>query len=38
MAADATLHCIAGCAIGEITGLMVGTNESPRACPVRHIQ
>ena len=25
MAANATLHCITGCAIGEITGLMVGT-------------
>ena len=25
MAANATLHCLTGCAIGEITGLMVGT-------------
>jgi hypothetical protein len=25
MAANATLHCITGCAIGEITGLMLGT-------------
>ena len=25
MAANATLHCLTGCAIGEILGLMVGT-------------
>ena len=25
MAANATLHCLTGCAIGEIVGLMVGT-------------
>ncbi len=25
MAASATLHCLTGCAIGEIAGLMVGT-------------
>ncbi len=25
LAADATLHCLTGCAIGEIVGLMVGT-------------
>jgi hypothetical protein len=25
MAANATLHCLTGCAIGEITGLMIGT-------------
>jgi hypothetical protein len=25
MAAGATLHCLTGCAIGEITGLIVGT-------------
>ncbi len=25
MAANATLHCLAGCAIGEILGLMIGT-------------
>lgn len=25
MAASATLHCLTGCAIGEITGLMIGT-------------
>lgn len=25
MAASATLHCLTGCAIGEITGLIVGT-------------
>jgi hypothetical protein len=25
MAANATLHCLTGCAIGEIAGLMVGT-------------
>ncbi|MEJ7833416.1 MAG: DUF4396 domain-containing protein [Nocardioides sp.] len=25
MAANATLHCLTGCAIGEIIGLMVGT-------------
>lgn len=25
MAASATLHCLAGCAIGEIAGLMIGT-------------
>lgn len=25
MAASATLHCLTGCAIGEIVGLMVGT-------------
>lgn len=25
MAASATLHCITGCAIGEIAGLMIGT-------------
>ena len=25
MAANATLHCLTGCAIGEIAGLMIGT-------------
>ena len=25
MAASATLHCLTGCAIGEIAGLMIGT-------------
>lgn len=25
MAANATLHCLTGCAIGEITGLLIGT-------------
>jgi hypothetical protein len=25
MAASATLHCLTGCAIGEILGLMIGT-------------
>jgi hypothetical protein len=25
MAANATLHCLTGCAIGEVTGLMIGT-------------
>ncbi|QZY29198.1 DUF4396 domain-containing protein [Nocardioides coralli] len=25
MAANATLHCLTGCALGEITGLMIGT-------------
>lgn len=25
MAASATLHCLTGCAIGEITGLIIGT-------------
>ncbi|WP_372730032.1 DUF4396 domain-containing protein [Nocardioides sp.] len=25
MAANATLHCLTGCAIGEISGLMIGT-------------
>lgn len=25
MAASATLHCLTGCAIGEITGLVIGT-------------
>jgi hypothetical protein len=25
MAAGATLHCLTGCAIGEITGLIIGT-------------
>lgn len=25
MAANATLHCLTGCAIGEITGLIIGT-------------
>ncbi len=25
MAVSATLHCLAGCAIGEIAGLMIGT-------------
>lgn len=25
MAASATLHCLAGCAIGEVTGLIIGT-------------
>lgn len=25
MAANATLHCLTGCAIGEIVGLMIGT-------------
>jgi hypothetical protein len=25
MALSATLHCLTGCAIGEITGLMIGT-------------
>ncbi len=25
IAANATLHCLAGCAIGEILGLMIGT-------------
>ncbi|WP_445256504.1 DUF4396 domain-containing protein [Nocardioides aurantiacus] len=25
MAASATLHCLTGCAIGEVTGLLVGT-------------
>ena len=25
MAASATLHCLTGCAIGEVTGLMIGT-------------
>ena len=25
MAVSATLHCLAGCALGEITGLIVGT-------------
>lgn len=25
MAADATLHCLAGCAIGEVSGLIIGT-------------
>ena len=25
MAANATLHCLTGCAIGEILGLMIGT-------------
>lgn len=25
MAASATLHCLTGCAIGEISGLMIGT-------------
>lgn len=25
MAANATLHCLAGCAIGEVTGLIIGT-------------
>ena len=25
MAAGATLHCLTGCAIGEIAGLMIGT-------------
>ncbi|WP_248581082.1 DUF4396 domain-containing protein [Nocardioides sp. InS609-2] len=25
MAANATLHCLTGCAIGEVAGLMVGT-------------
>jgi hypothetical protein len=25
MAASATLHCLTGCAIGEITGLLIGT-------------
>lgn len=26
MAASATLHCLIGCAIGEITGLIIGTS------------
>lgn len=25
MAANATLHCLTGCAIGEVTGLIIGT-------------
>lgn len=25
MAANATLHCLAGCALGEITGIVIGT-------------
>ena len=25
MAASATLHCLTGCAIGEIAGLIIGT-------------
>ena len=25
MAASATLHCLSGCAVGEISGLMIGT-------------
>ena len=26
MAANATLHCLAGCAIGEVAGLIIGTS------------
>ena len=30
MAVSATLHCLTGCAIGEIAGLMIGTALAPR--------
>lgn len=33
IAASATLHCLTGCAIGEITGLMIGTALGMRAVP-----
>ena len=26
MAAQATLHCLAGCAIGEVAGMMLGAH------------